>query len=289
MKMNDKETSGFKVTDKFAARALELLDESQVMQFAEGLRLNNAVANVFAREHERIIRKYGADHPRSTEMKVRVEASAEAKTTMYARYTEAVTPQPEAGDGWAVDGFVRTADGEPAEGVTVAAYDRQGRRYRELGQGCSDKKGYFSMLAEKIPDKELRVFMRASYGEKMLKSNENPLAPATGRTDRIEIIVEKAGKDDCVPPAGDKGGEYRAAQSAGGKTQPRNAKPAEQPVKQVPKEKTAAGVVDAIAPKESKESKGKAIVPAVKNLKEEGPKPKPVRGAKGSISKKRGK
>lgn len=218
MKTDDKEGLGFQITEKFTARALEALDELHAMQFAEGLRLNSAMSNVLVREQARIMRKYGETHPRSQEIAARIEANAEAKTAMFSRYTEAVTPVQKAGTGWAVDGFVRTANGEPVSGVTVAAYDRQGHWYQEFGYGCTNEKGYFSMVVEKLPDKKLRVYMRASKGKRLLPSNEVRLAPEPKSADRVEIIIgDIGGKDDCTSPAGGKDEASPPEQPVGGK------------------------------------------------------------------------
>ena len=202
MKVNNDKIFGFEFTEKFKARTRELLDESQAMQFAEGIRLSSALGSVYAREYARIERKYGKDHPRTLEMVLRVAAGAEAKKNLYARYTDAATPRPDAGEGWAVDGFVRGADGDPVSGVTVAAYDRQGKWYQEFGYGCTDERGYFSLASAKLSDNPPRpVFMQASKGQKIIPSNEVQLAPRSGTTDRVAIIIGKGGdRGDCIPP-----------------------------------------------------------------------------------------
>jgi hypothetical protein len=126
------------------------------------------------------------------------------------------------GNGWAVDGFVRTANGDPVDGVTVAAYDGQERWYAELGYGCTDEQGYFSIVVEK-PAKEPPnlVFMRASKGKKLLPSNEVQLAPAGESSDRVEIIIGNIGsKDDCTPPDGGKGEPRHPEKPVGGKKKP---------------------------------------------------------------------
>lgn len=58
------------------------------------------------------------------------------------------------------------------------------------------------MMVEKAPAQEMRVYMRAFDRETALESNENRLAPAAGRAQRIEIIVKQGGKGDCMPPGG---------------------------------------------------------------------------------------
>ena len=119
---------------------------------------------------------------------------------MYVRYTEASTPRAESGTGWSVDGFVRTSDGNPADGLTVAAYDGRGVWYRDFGYACTDENGYFKIVVDKLSEKDMRVFIHASYKEKLLKSNENELVLESGKTDRIEIIIDNGSGDDCSPP-----------------------------------------------------------------------------------------
>ena len=136
-------------------------------------------------------------------MALRIAANDVAKRALFARYVSASTPQVDPGEGWAVDGFVRTADGTPVAGVTVAAYDRQNHWYKELRYGCTDEAGYFSILVETLPDKELTVFMRASKGRQLLPADPVQLSPTRGSADRVEIIIsDDTAQSDCVPPSG---------------------------------------------------------------------------------------
>jgi len=193
----------FEFDEKLKARSLELIDASQAIQFGEGLRLGSALINLNAREYARIKRKYGKDHPRTKEMALRVEANDIARKVLFSRYVSASTPQADAGDGWAVDGFVRTADGEAVPGVTVAAYDRESGWIQELGYACTNEKGYFSIAVKKLPDQRHAVYMRASKGRKLLPSNEVQLTPAPKTSDRVEILLRDAGgQTDCAPPSG---------------------------------------------------------------------------------------
>ena len=203
MKTTEKEDIKFTVTDKLKARALELLDESQAMQFAEGLRLNTAAAVVFDREKRRLEKKYGKDDQRTKDMALRAEASATAKADLFSRYTDAITPPVKPKEGWAIDGFVRGPDGRGLEGLTVAAYDKQENRVTELGQATTNEKGYFSITVEKLPEKPPKqVLMRAADGKTLLPSNEVSVSPEPGGVERIEIIVrvkEKEPKPDKGP------------------------------------------------------------------------------------------
>src|SRR5215204_2101240 len=186
MRSSDKEGSTIEFTEQFKKRALELLDETQAIQFAEGLRLNSASTVVFNRELKRLSQKYGDDDRRTKEMAVRLEASTEANKTLFARFVEATTPPPDTAEkGWAVDGFVRASTGAPVPGLTVAIYDSKEMKIREFGQSTTDDRGHFSIKAEKRPDDlAVPVFVRASKGTRVLPSNEVRLEPAPGRTER---------------------------------------------------------------------------------------------------------
>ncbi|MGB7202812.1 MAG: hypothetical protein WBD16_11150 [Pyrinomonadaceae bacterium] len=190
----------FTFTKQFKKRALELLDESQAVPLTEAFRIGGALNGVYAREYERMKAKYGDDHERTLEMAAKIELGERTKKKIVNRHRDVTTPFAEAGDGWAVDGFVRTSDGDAISGVTVASYDSRGRVYDEFGYGCTDKKGYFKIIVKEIPDKQLRVSLHASRGEKLLKSNENRLTPVSGGSARIDIIISEGGKDECAEP-----------------------------------------------------------------------------------------
>jgi hypothetical protein len=289
MNISNEDNTEFEFDEKLKARSFELVDASQALQFAEGLRLGSSLSSVNAREYARIERKYGKDHPRTKEMALRVEANEVAKKVLFTRYVAASTPQTDPGEGWAVDGFVRTADGEPVPGVTVAAYDRHERWYRELGYGCTNERGYFSMVAKKLSDKELVVYVRASKGKKLLPSNEVRLAPAPKSTDRVEIIIgDTGGKGDCIPPVGNKRKPMPPSEPVRGKDQsasPFKEKPAPaDPAKEVRKKTTGGKTVEV---KVEKESQKKAQEKERQELKKKGSKPDAGGGSKRSGPKNR--
>lgn len=206
MKSTERDTGSFEITDKLKKRALELLDESQAMQFAEGLRLNSAMATVFGREKKRLEAKFGPDDSRMKEMEARIDASSEAKLELFSRYSDAMTPPTTSKDGWAVDGFVRAPSGAPVQGLTVAAFDKDGNVYKEFGRAVSDAKGFFALSVEKFPDNPpSHVFMRAMKGRTPLESKEVRLVPAAGSSERVEIILtDRSGEKPDTPLQPDK-------------------------------------------------------------------------------------
>ncbi len=203
MNISTDNSTEFDFGDKFTARALEMLDASQALEFAEGLRLGSSLSSVHAREYARLERKYGTEHPRTQEMALRLQANEIAKKTLFTRYVAASTPQPDPGAGWAVDGFVRTAAGDPVAGITVACYDLQDHWHRDFGYGCTNERGYFSTIVAKLPNKEITVYLRPSKGKKLVPANEVQLTPKAKSADRVEIILtDEGGQGDCTPPSG---------------------------------------------------------------------------------------
>ncbi len=202
-----KQTTGsrftFKPTELLKEKVSEIIRDAESQNYVQGVKIGRALGGVYAREHARLELKYGEDHPRTEEAKLRSSAGSEARKAMFQRHTDVSTPPADAGTGWAVDGFVRTAGGDPVSNITVAAYDSRDRVHDEFGYGCTDAKGYFKIVASKIPDRQMRVFILASREKKLLKSNENRLTPAAGVSERIDIILERDEKNECsAPPTG---------------------------------------------------------------------------------------
>lgn len=188
------------LTDRGTAAA----DKARAAQLAGNLQLESAKGNVYDREFARLERKYGKEHPRTTQMASRIEMNRDHRQAITMEYVAASTPRPSAGEGWIVDGFVRDPDGEPLDGLSVAGYDREDNWYRELGYACTDQRGYFSIVNERLSENlPSPVFMRVSKGKKLLTSTVPQVTPSRGTTDRVEIIVgEIGGKGECTPPQG---------------------------------------------------------------------------------------
>lgn len=201
-------------------RGVEALDGIRANQLAEGLRLESAKSSLYAREQTRLARKYGADHPRTLEMAAHSRENASHKMATLLEYNNAATPRPDPGKGWAIDGFVRSADGSALGGITVALYDAKDKWYARLGYACTNQDGYFvlqadtlaaklsEIVSEKVPEKIPEnltgpVYAWASRGNRLLPSNVNQLELRAAANYRIEIIVAADGAyEPCVAPDG---------------------------------------------------------------------------------------
>lgn len=228
MKQTSEPQFTFEPTELLKEKVIDLARGAESSNYVAGLRLGHALGGVYVREHNRLKQKYGESHPRTQEAKLRLDIGGEARKAMRLRHTEVSTPTPDAGNGWAVDGFVRTAAGDAVPSVTVAAYDRQNEYDKRFGYACTDGKGYFSIVVERLPDQDTRVYMRASKGKTLFKSNENRLAPTAGQTDRITITLKDDGSGDCIPPFGGKG-KSRPPDQAPGKEHAQPGKETQKP------------------------------------------------------------
>lgn len=65
------------------------LDQVRTLQIADGHSLENAKGNVYEREHERLLRKFGKEHPRTVEMGLRIKGNEKYKTAIIVEYKKA--------------------------------------------------------------------------------------------------------------------------------------------------------------------------------------------------------
>jgi hypothetical protein len=185
-----------------AAQAMVALENYQAHYIGEDFQFQAAKAQNYALEYERHAQRYGIDDPRTAEMALRRDLTAAQSQITYRVYNAASAPVVEVETGWTVDGYVRMADGGPAPIVTVAAYDDAGRWLEELSFGCTDVKGYFSIVVEKLTDRMTSpVFIRVSKNKRLLTAFNVPqLSARSGGTDRIEIKLCDPDDRDCGPP-----------------------------------------------------------------------------------------
>jgi hypothetical protein len=182
---------------------IKILESYQQTRWQETIQYQEARYTGYQQGYERYTTMYGESDVRASKMAMRMEVSLAETRDSYLQYSAASTPFPEIKSGWAVDGFVRTEEGDPVEGVTIAAYDEKGVWYRALGYTCTDKKGYFSLRVEEIPENISAVFMGVSKDKKKQVFKDTKLTLMKGSSDRIELSVDsELGRGDCAAPDG---------------------------------------------------------------------------------------
>ncbi len=100
------------------------------------------------REHGRLSRKLGPDHPRTRATAMRIEADAALSRELVVDIARAATVRPQrTADQWALHGLVLCKDLRPAPGLTVSLVDAKGEWLKFLGFACTDARGYFQLVA----------------------------------------------------------------------------------------------------------------------------------------------
>jgi hypothetical protein len=166
------------------------------------------------REHARLSRKLGAEHPRARALAVRMEDGVARLRDIKLEIARAETVAPTAGKGeWVLHGYVRWKDLSPAPNLTVALVDAQGRWVQALGFACTDSRGYFKLVAlvgrgkpapgvapAAMPAPPLKLFLKVNDEQRRtLYADTEPLAPEPGRVEYREIILGEEART-CTPP-----------------------------------------------------------------------------------------
>lgn len=168
----------------------------------EGLQtVRGAKAAGMLREHARLSRKLGADHPRVLGLAVKMETNRLLLRDLAVETVRARTDTPVADEGtWILHGYVRDQELQPVAYVTVAPYDRRGRWVERLGFACTREDGYFRLDASDLDDISAPVFIHVLNSQAShLYADTVPFTPAGGRVDSREIVLQ-ADAQACAPP-----------------------------------------------------------------------------------------
>jgi len=164
------------------------------------------------REHARLSRRLGAEHPRAMALAIRMEDGVARLGDLKVEIARAEMVAPKAGAAeWVLHGHVRWKDLSPAPGLTVALVDAQGQWVRTLGFACTDAAGYFRLrgtrgpakapgreAASAAPNQESPVFLRITNREGvLLHADPHPVSLTLGSVEYREIILDG---EMCAPP-----------------------------------------------------------------------------------------
>lgn len=178
------------------------------------------------REQDRLMKKYGRNHPRINKIKNRLQYSqALAKELKMEADKAAITVPTIDINTWMVHGRVLEGTaGKPVQGITVSLHTADGKWISELGYSCTDKQGYYSIRypttkttgdEKKEPPSETVVtdldwekgrgaadgrdmYLTVSDNDKQVCHTERePVRIEKGKIDFRLIIL---GKKDCSPP-----------------------------------------------------------------------------------------
>jgi hypothetical protein len=197
---------------------------------ADGLQrmhqLRAVKATSLEREKVRLSKKLGAQHSRVLALNERIEFNRSLVRDLAVEVEHARTQIPTVDkDGWVLHGFVRDKDFQGVPNLTVAIYLAGGTWVQQVGNACTDDKGYFKLSysrsrPDKTEDSEKRtVFVAAAAGAETrgpevfihvldksgahIYIDRQPLTPQLGNVDYREIILGDV-TSSCWPPDHDK-------------------------------------------------------------------------------------
>ncbi len=158
------------------------------------------------REHRRLARRLGEDHPRVLAVAARIEGALALRRELAIEVVRAETPSPQPGpQEWALHGYVRWADGSPARDLTVSLVDGRGQWLRELGYACTDARGYFKLVArvEHAADGSaaiLTAFVRVTNDARHeLHRGQEALPVLPGVVEYREIVLDGSSRACSTP------------------------------------------------------------------------------------------
>lgn len=194
--ISQKYKDGLQGADKERLRGLEGLNRFRAAKTA-GL----------AREKARLTAKLGPNDPRV--LRLRDKETGNLRMTR-----DLVTEIDRAGtdlsgydkNAWNLYGCVRDGDSNPVPNLTAALYDKKGRRLRQVGYGCTDKKGKFSIIYPregeegKLISETSELFLHITdINHKVLYKAADPLFFRVGHLDYREVDLSED-EDVCSTP-----------------------------------------------------------------------------------------
>jgi hypothetical protein len=173
----------------------------------EGLhRVRRVKDSGLKREQKRLTKKLGPEHPRVVRLVQKKEVNQVFARNLTVEIDRAKTEVPGVDENtWVLHGFVRDKHSKGVPNLTVGLYDERGNWIRELGYGCTDKRGYFSIIyhqkgeAKQEISASMKLFLYVSDKEhKILYKDPDPLYLRIGQIDYREIYLTD--EEICPPP-----------------------------------------------------------------------------------------
>ena len=196
--------------DEIASRigtAFERMQESRFKGLKETRNIQQVKYEARMREHQRLKKKYGANHPRVQKNEQRLSFHEPVSRAMVQETERAgIDIPPFKPNSWRIHGRVLDQDRNGLKDLTVSLRDEKQQWIRELGHACTDERGYFSLTYSRTSeDEEARpvpkMFLTVSDKDKnVLHREKEPLSVVIGQIDYREIIL---GEEKCEEPPAD--------------------------------------------------------------------------------------
>ncbi len=149
------------------------------------------------REHKRLSEKFGEDHPKVKKISAKIRYNQDLFKDLDVEIEKANIKAPSFDkDSWMVHGRVLDKESKGVKGLTVGLFDGKGRWIKELGYGCTDELGYFSITytqqgrEEQDNQESMELFLYVSdKNHKVLYKDSRPLYLKIGQIDYREIYI----------------------------------------------------------------------------------------------------
>ncbi len=184
------------------------LDQRRTEQLERLQQIQTVQNTLLVREHQRLIAKYGEEHPRVQKATARLTYNqglqrdlsqeverSKIEVTQLDRRT------------WQGHGFVLNTDLVGLQGLTISFVDAQNSWVRELGYACTDERGYFSLLypkpaTEMPPSSNLPpIFLTITDANRRVLHRESTSRTVQlGQVDFWRIVLGQEGGGTCEPP-----------------------------------------------------------------------------------------
>lgn len=184
--------------------------DQQRIQGLERLQKVQSVQNTaLQREQQRLIAKYGENHPRVQKINTRLTYNQGLQNNLTQEINRSkinvsqFNPQT-----WKGEGLVLDKNGVGIKGLTVSFVDEKGNWIRPLGYACTDEKGYFSLVYPKevgttsrIEDDQPLFLIVTDQNHRQLHREATSRAFKIGRIEFWRIILGDDNDNSCEPPS----------------------------------------------------------------------------------------
>lgn len=163
--------------------------------------------NALKKEKERLTDKLGPHHQRVVAVEAKIRDINNMEKDVKVLIAEAsITVDPVDENTWKVHGKVMDKDRKGIQGLTAALYDKDGNWQKEVGYGCTNDQGYFSITystgensqQQVSTDTELFLYI-LDKNHNILYKDQEPLFVHPGHIDYRAIYIADEG-EVCTPP-----------------------------------------------------------------------------------------
>ncbi len=201
-------TERFTTEDNIAQTksTIEALDTHRANELANAQSLQQVNADAQDKELDRLVKKYGEQHPRVQKIQARQVYNKEMFVGLNHEVDRAnIKTSFSDASAWQIHGRVYDGKAEPLNKVTVFLADTTDKSPKTIGFSCTDERGYYSIILDenKIKEYEQRLdkIYLLVYGanQSVIFRSKEPVQISQGHVEYRDIFIETQ-KDTCQEP-----------------------------------------------------------------------------------------